>query len=120
MNIEKIDKLIDRLRSLPDGPPRDRPIMDRFYSFDETCGTVGCIAGEAVLMEGMYNKGRLGPDDVAAGILEITSLQALHLFYLCEWPTDIRREYRDALNTSLAAERAVMIKRLEWLKERGE
>lgn len=120
MNVEKIDKLIERLWSLPD-VQTEQPLSLMEDWFAETpCGTVGCIAGEACLMEGCHLPfaDRVnGPYRKAIEILGIGDRQADNVFYVGGWPDDLVDKWHAA--NSLTQQRAVMIKRLEYLKEFG-
>lgn len=124
MNVEKIDKLIERIRSLPDveNMETEQPLSLMEDYFAETpCGTVGCIAGEACLMEGCplpFPDRVNGPYLKAMAILDIGYGLAEDVFYVGGWPDELAIEYRAA--NSLTQQRAVMIERLEYLKEFGQ
>jgi len=95
------------------------PLMEDWFA-ETPCGTVGCIAGEACLMEGCHLPfaDRVnGPYLKAMEILGIGYGQADNVFYVGCWPDDLADKWHAA--NSLTQQRAVMIERLEFLKEFG-
>jgi len=117
VNVEKIDKLIERLRSLPDVKlENDSTLMEDWFH-ESPCGTVGCIAGEACLMEGetTFVDKISGPSITAKGILGISEEVSKRLFHVDGWTHDLYEKWYAA--DTITKERAVMIERLEYLKE---
>jgi hypothetical protein len=121
---ENVKKLIEHLRQLPDGNVAGlvNPILMEVPIQDHpTCGTVGCIAGEAYML-------MLGEDAVsnlhlswqtvetaAEEWLGLTTSAAWRLFYRSHWPEDMGQRLKPGM--SLNEQREIMIERLEMLLE---
>jgi hypothetical protein len=120
VNVEKIDKLIERLRSLPDVKLKNDSTLMEDWFHESPCGTVGCIAGEACLMEGetTFVDKISWPSITAQGILGIGKEVSNRIFHVDNWPYALNEKWYAA--DTIAAERAVMIERLEYLKEFGQ
>lgn len=110
MNVPKLHKLIHRLKSLP-RPSRGMSPMAGFCQRDPISKNLyGCIAGEAIMMEG----GNLLPDgeqvyganenqsgytlfQQAGEILDIPKDKWISIFHTDDWPEPIREKYIKAV-----------------------
>lgn len=87
---------------------------------DETlsCNTTMCIAGWAVaLTPNRYRKHQLGPD-CAQDLLKITEYEGQILFYVDDWPDDLKKRYTNAESNRERAQ--VAADRIQWFIENEE
>lgn len=122
MNTEKIKQLAARLRSLPHGDAPAMNAMQDYAKFTHECGTVCCIAGEALLMEGeeeSLHRARRSREwcrivEKAMEILGLGEMEAMNLFDLDEWPKASIARFLAA--KTLGEERELMAQELEsWI-----
>lgn len=93
-------------------------LMDNFRQSHSNCGTVGCIAGEVVMMEhsGCYPANHIDPHSFAVDTLCINEMYGgrtilCPLFYLSDWPNDLNNKYRACI--TLSEEREVMCEAID-------
>jgi len=103
------------------------------YSGGPRCGTVGCIAGWAVMLNhpevigARLSEKRLdefnnliGRADVEGmKLLKITTDQRDKLFYVANWPEPYRQQYSDAIDDR-KARAEVTAKRIDYFIKTGE
>ncbi len=92
MNVELMNKVREAILDNP-----RRVDMGDFCYSKEKCGTVGCIAGWAMILSGIkpsfIKAGDFSPHNVGRDLLNISDEQAHKLFYVNSWPwQDIRIE----------------------------
>lgn len=131
MNTEMIQKLRRRLlrpiknwEKIPVGVV-DRP-MDDYFTYKRECGTVGCIAGETLLMQAKLHRDQYKFDIFGELMrrLHTSNSQSLlekaaqicdfpdhRLYHLVKWPNDLREKYRKA--RTLKEERHVLVEALD-------
>jgi hypothetical protein len=114
---QNVKALIERLKTLPNPDAPNKELMS-FFDQETDCGTVGCIAGEALLLCGLH------PSDFSTEAIVRRAVEFIgtehedaedrsSAFFMCYWPADLRKQYEQA--TTLGEERAAMIARLERL-----
>lgn len=93
------------------------------------CGTVGCIAGWAMIINGDTKKNgdlkaavyaACGGDEEARGmeLLGLTEEQANRLFYVQNWPEDLEDRYIDVHEEYTSSGRAAREARVRIVQER--
>ena len=97
MNLEKIKQLQEFIKKQPDVIMANilvsqKDVSEDEYHWLESCGTVGCVAGNACLMEDSDTKGVYALDQ-AIGILDLTYSESRMLFHLSNWPPKFQRSY---------------------------
>jgi hypothetical protein len=125
---ENVQRLIEHLKSLPDGDSLGLlgiTLMNNASQDHPTCGTVGCIAGEAyMLMHGVCLPPEKGAWPIillsATDYLGLDPEEARSVFFVHAWPERLRWKARmwqtpAGRFSSLSAEREFMIARLEML-----
>jgi hypothetical protein len=127
---ENVRLLIAHLKSLPNGKSSHSSLMDLAVNNHPTCGTVGCIAGEAYRLQYLHRPAGLAASEriwnlswpsiahSAEKWLGLWDGEGHSIFHVNQWPEDLYQKYRVWARTprkTLKGERALMIKRLERL-----
>lgn len=137
MNVEKLRKLKAYILEEPRRYRQEKWFFSKddreFLEQNPACGTMGCLAGNACLMEGykpiLENyllwkvqdcEGVLtDPDDTAAKILGLTKFESVDLFNSFGWGSEARNAYWSAESPEARAKAAAMeLDRLIELAER--
>lgn len=110
MNLEKFEELKEYIKKQPD------VCMNKYIS-KEACGTIGCIAGNACMMEGNMIEPWTGYHEEAEKILGIPSHRdSTNLFHLHYWPPDFIGRWKNEKENR----KQVMIDRINYFMENNE
>jgi hypothetical protein len=112
MNIEELERLKARLRSLPELEPDEyikHLLMTNVFTTitrhnGEHCGTVGCIAGEYLLMNELAGRS-------LRQVAMLLQLPNEWLFFIVYWPGDLQRAYLRA--RTLTQQREIMCQAID-------
>lgn len=127
MNTTNFNRLIEFIKKQPD--------IDMSV-FATPCGTVGCIAGNCVLLQSPERFKELArqyyrPDSILASntfekeaieFLGVSEKEGQKLFYHSEWPDKFELAYRKAADgtDNKEARKSIVIERLQYFMEHGE
>lgn len=124
MNRPEIEATIEWLRMKDYSHVHPRGLFGEGLMSDwlHPCGTIGCLAGEYCLMK---DENPLDMVEFTLKSWDLPHTAGDFIFYISDWPPHLYAEVMDArklepISARLSAERDVMIKRLEYLLEKGE
>lgn len=113
MNTELLLKVRAQILKEP-----ERFSMD-FFKLEIPCGTLHCIGGWALALSG-FTIPSVDPTHAARAVLNLQYKQGAKLFFDCNWPTKLRREYfRAACNGDRPAMATAAASRIDHFIKTG-